>query len=53
MVTAEEIMSKKVVCIGSDETIARTIAKMERSGAKELPIVDKGNRFQGMVFSFF
>ena len=49
MVVAKDIMSKRVVTISPNETIAKTIAKMEKTGAKELPIVDEKKRLLGMV----
>jgi len=48
MITAKDIMVKKLITASPKEQIKKIVSKMEKYGVKEIPIVEKG-KFIGMI----
>lgn len=49
MVPIEEIMTKDVVTANRDETLFQALGKMNKTHAKELPVVDEHNKVLGLI----
>ena len=49
LLLVDDVMSKKVVTIGEDESLFKAVALMVQSDVRRLPVVDKENKLVGII----